>query len=433
LGRIRNKTFWARARGACVLLLALALVTWLLPRQLRPRDVRGLAVSRNSATGTAADPTGLAVFLPASLAGSVRAKKGEPIAGARVCASDLALEAMSAPAPTCVDTDEKGAYRVAGLAPGGYALTAEAKGFIPSAEDGKRIVLGSGESKSGIDILLEEGGAKLAGIVLDATGGPIPGATVRVTRVTPPARSLGVISDRDGRFALWVTPGPITIVGEAFGYASARLLRTAPSSAVVLTLTPGSNISGDVVTTSDETPVANVVVRAVPAGGWASPMHPSGTSNADGAFTVHGLEPGEYSLVAEGVGWRGASSSPLAIGLAESLDHVRLHVSPAVFVSGKVVLRSSGEPCQQGSVTLGPTAPWVTSPFDPPSGSGETTVSNVPTMVAFAVGSSTARTSPSRTRGSARRAGKTARQLRTEHVPRLPPSELSATRRDGSR
>ena len=383
MGRHGHTTAGTRRRNTFVLVFVLGVVVWTLPRGLHSRDPRVQRPSKGGASGSPVSSSNAAPDSPASLAGSVRARGGEALATARVCATDLALESVGAPAPACVQTDDKGRYVIPGLFPGGYALTAEAEGFMPgAAAEGKPIVLGSGESKSGIDIVLEEGGAKLAGLVLDATGGPVPGATIRAIRVTPPSKALAVTANREGRFVVWVMPGPVTIIGEAVGYASARTLRTAPSSDVVLTLTPGSNISGDVVTTSDETAVANVEVRAVAAGGWASPMHPSGTTNADGAFTVHGLEPGEYSLVAEGVGWRGSSASPVQIGLAESLDHVRIHVSSAVFVSGKVVLRSSGEPCQQGSVTLGPTSPWMTSPFDPPSGAGETTVSNVPTMVA---------------------------------------------------
>ena len=366
-----------------MLLLGLAVVAWLLPRGLRSRNGRVHPVVAASASGAGMSVASAAPVSVASIAGSVQAKGGESIAAARVCATDVSGEISGAATSVCVDIDGKGGYVIAGLPAGAYALTAEAEGFMPGAvADGKPVIVGNGESKSGVDIVLEEGGARLAGVVVDATGGPVPGATIRATRVTAPYRSLAVTSNREGHFSVWVTPGPVTVVGEAVGYAPARTLRTAPSSNVVITLTPGSNVGGDVVADADGLPVPNVVVRAVPAGGWASPIFPSGATNADGAFTVHGLEPGQYTLVAEGAGWRGASANPVVIGLAESLDHVRIRVSSAFGVSGKVVLRSSGEPCAQGTVALGPTSSGMTSPYDPPSGAGETTLSAVPTMVA---------------------------------------------------
>jgi hypothetical protein len=155
-----------------------------------------------------------------------------------------------------------------------------------------------------------------------------------------------------------------------------------PSSGVVLQLTPGSTVEGVVVSAQDSKPVADVEVRAVPAGSWNSPFHRSGVSLAEGAFSIQGLEPGAYMLVAEGKGWRGQLEAPLQVGLAKHLDHARVMVSHAAVVSGMVRIQSGSEPCRQGSVTLGPSPRGIVSPYDPPTAPQEETPPNVPAMVA---------------------------------------------------
>ncbi|MGH7271523.1 MAG: carboxypeptidase-like regulatory domain-containing protein, partial [Polyangiaceae bacterium] len=141
-------------------------------------------------------------------------------------------------------------------------------------------------------------------------------------------------------------------------------------------------MQGTVVAARDGSLVPAVTVRAIPAGGWDSSLNRSGASNAQGAYSITGLEPGAYTLVAEGNGWRGEAPAPLPIGLAQSIDHVAVAVSHATLVAGKVVLRKSGEACPSGSVTLGPTSSAMTSPYDSPSAVGETPVSAVPSMMA---------------------------------------------------
>jgi hypothetical protein len=357
---------------------------------MRPRRSVRAPVPRAevAAASTTSDDHGsgasrLAAKVPGRLAGRVTTRAGVAVRAARVCAVRSSSEPMAEP-PTCVDSGTDGGYVIDGLPAGGYAVTAEAEGYFPGEPSGGEwIDVGIGEERFGLDIVLEEGGAKVAGRVLDATGGVVPGATVRAIRAAPPHQAVAVSTDGHGRFALWVRPGPVTLGAEAVGYAPARIARVAPTSDVALTLTPGSNVQGAVVSAEDGAPVPGIEVRAVPIGSWASPLHRSAVSDRDGVFSIRGLEPNGYTFVAEGDGWRGQTPVALSVGLAESIGGVRVTVSSAALVEGTVVQRADGQPCASGSVTLGPISTQATSPYDPPSAAGAS--SSVPDAGAPAV------------------------------------------------
>ena len=311
------------------------------------------------AAGSAPVAVGLAM-LPVetremSIAGFVRSRTGNALAGARVCATTVSSEVFWTPIVTCAVTDSKGSYRIAPLASTAYDVTAAADGFQPaSALLGNAISLGQGEAKTGVDIVLDPGGAKLSGWVFDATGGPISGAMIRVLRQAVPHDTVVATSGPDGHFAVSVAPGPVTVLVDALEYASVRVAHVAPSSDLVLRLTPGSAIYGRVVASTTGAAVAGVVVRAVQSHGWNSPTQPSGTSDAEGAFEIRGLEPNTYILIGEGAGWRGELHPALPIGLAQRVEGVTLTVSVAAIVTGKVIRHDNQAPCSRGTVTLGP-------------------------------------------------------------------------------
>ena len=311
-----------------------------------------------------------------SLSGSVHGSDGKAIPQARVCATTVRSEVSWTPASTCTTTDGAGHYLIAPLASTAYVVSATAEGFrSSSALVGGDISLGPGEGKTGVDIVLERGGARLAGRVLDATGGPVSGAMVRVLRRALPHDTTVASSGPDGSFAVWIAPGPVTVMADAAAYVPARVAHVAPSSDLVLRLTPGATLSGRVVAKGTGEPVADVRIRAIPSNGWPDPTRPSATSDSGGAFQIQGLEPGSYALLAEGLGWRG-ESPPIDLGLAKSVDGVTVTVAPATIVSGKVVHADRSEPCSRGSVTLGP------NDSSPPGRNATRPAAPVPMMVA---------------------------------------------------
>jgi hypothetical protein len=270
------------------------------------------------------------------------------------------------PKVTCASADSIGRYRIS-VPKGLYVITAEASGFKPgSARAGEPIPLAADEQRTALDIVLEHGGVGIAGAVLDVTGGPIVGATIRVTRIEEPRLTVLGESDHDGRFALWALPGPVVFTASANGYVPGILRRAIPTVEVVIELTPGSSVQGQVVSAADNVPVADVEVRAVALKrAFSSSANLTSVSDSVGSFDIRGLEPGVYTLFAQGGGWTGSSNGSVRIGLADTVSNVVVVVSSAPQVSGRVLLRSDASPCDRGVVNLGPTGSRTF--YDPPS------------------------------------------------------------------
>jgi hypothetical protein len=216
------------------------------------------------------------------------------VADALICASCVACEATSAPAAQCTRSQKDGAYAFSDLPVGGYFIAASAAGYAPGeAHAGAPIYLRGQESLSDVDIVLEKGGARVNGSVVDATGGPVAHARVRAIRLQSPRLSLDLVTDADGHFELWVQPGFIALSAEAEGYARAIQRTTAPTE-VELRLVPGGSIEGVVVSASDKLPLAAVDVRAAPPENPQLAMACGSLSDERGHFRIEGLEPGAY-------------------------------------------------------------------------------------------------------------------------------------------
>jgi hypothetical protein len=285
-----------------------------------------------------------------SISGAVRTKD-EALPGVTVCALCFDCEASLWHAPVCTESDAAGNYVIAQLGPHLYQVSASARGFLPAVVGEGRPLDLRKKDLEGQDLALEAGGFEVAGVVTDATGGVIAGASVTAmlggTYYT--ARQHGMqstISDQNGAFTLFVTGGEVGLVGDADGYAQGGTTVHAPAHEVRLQLTPESRISGVVVLHPEGTPVAGVRVRARSPTCEGKP----GTSDGDGAFTVSSLRPGIYELEASGPGFLTQNAGSVLVDLNEHVDDVKVVVTRGVRVTGTI--RVGEAPCEAGTAYL---------------------------------------------------------------------------------
>jgi len=149
----------------------------------------------------------------AILLGRVLAPDGRPAVNARI----KEISGKSSPVEFNEDsatTDGDGYYRLEGLTPGHVSVEATHDNYVRTAKDT--------EIEAGVTTLdfQFEGGQRVAGIVTDSTGSPVPGASVQLI---PGGRRWGgpdTLAGMDGRFTFeGVSDGTYTIEGAADGYA----------------------------------------------------------------------------------------------------------------------------------------------------------------------------------------------------------------------
>ncbi|MGO9833000.1 MAG: carboxypeptidase regulatory-like domain-containing protein [Polyangiaceae bacterium] len=354
-----------KASQVTYLALTASLVFALVAAWRRPqlRTARG---SGSSSAQRAQSPIAPSDRL-SSIEGAVTDANRAPIVGARVCAVYASVGASNTPG-LCSTSEAGGLYLLPGVPAGNYLVTAARAGYVTgSAANGEPIEVLAATTRRKVDISLVAGGATIAGQAVDATGGPIPHATIRAERLEPPRAAVDVEADDSGRFSLWFPVGVVLLVGTATGYAPGRWDGPAPASDVRLVLTPGASVTGTVVSSVDGHPVPGVEVRAGSGRLAPSVPPPRSVSDEQGRFALRGLGPGSYKLTAKGEGWYGESKQDLPLALAGAIDGVRLEVGPAVPVTGRVVLADTGQPCPQGAVKLGPPDRRAPPPSEDPS------------------------------------------------------------------
>jgi hypothetical protein len=193
-------------RRIALLVVGATCLLWVLwPKAQRHRPTSPSVHPSTEIQAPVVSPAALA-SVAGSILGTVRGADAQRVSSAHVCATDVGSQVLGQPILSCVETDSQGRYEIPVRATGGYLVDAEATDFLPGpANGGQPVFLVWGEKRAGVDIMLSRGGAKLAGLVRDATGGPIAGATVRMTRFTPPHNTVAVQTNHDGQFVLWPT------------------------------------------------------------------------------------------------------------------------------------------------------------------------------------------------------------------------------------
>jgi protocatechuate 3,4-dioxygenase beta subunit len=203
--------------------------------------------------------------------------------------------------------DEAGIFVLTSVAEGEYVVEILAPDFVSEAVSGVRV---TGGSITDVGTIRLRRGGRLAGTVVDATGAPVPGATVQARQSGQRFRFFDAGStstDRSGGFTIGGLPdGKVDVVATHPSYAEGRVegiqidsKRAAPAE-VQLILKRGGALEGHV-RSRDGTGIAGRAIRVVPVGERTpSPsMWQTAQSLEDGSFRFEHIEagPAEVALM----------------------------------------------------------------------------------------------------------------------------------------
>ena len=244
---------------------------------------------------------------PASIHGRVVADESdEGLANFEVEAAVSVFLGLSRPARRQGFTDaDDGAFVLQGLSPGDYQLHVRAEG---RGEETKKVTLQSGAAVD-VGTLRLCRAATVAGTVRDRDGVPVPGATVRQQKGgmldNPMLASMfgsgsSARTDDRGAFTLRdLTPGKMTLMADALGYASTRSERFSIAAGetkqdVELVLGHGGSIDGQLlVGPGEHAEDWQLFAKDQKTGGSAF-----ATVAPGGSFRITDLDPGRYDVQA---------------------------------------------------------------------------------------------------------------------------------------
>ena len=248
----------------------------------------------------------------AVIMGTAIEENGLPAIAASVQAKRLDPTVDGFPTQSITSTDDRGEYRLAGLAPGRYELTAGVGVIVPLPQ-GDIIVSSS------------QGATPAPGIVIVvAAGDQIGGVQLTV----PASRTQGGILPTLTGQGSQMTPRPVS-AGSA----------------------PGG-VRGRVVTAARK-PVVGATVRLT-----GPAINFSARTDADGGFSITGLRPGRYRLEASsspligtwGYGQDASGSSGTPIVVADRIEEDLDIVLPQYLALQGLVVDENGEPLQGARV-----------------------------------------------------------------------------------
>lgn len=207
-------------------------------------------------------------------------------------------------------SDERGNFRLEGLAPGSYLLEGRAPGHARAVLRDVKV-----PAAGPLTVVLQPASV-IEGFVVDAQGQPAAGAEVQVSGREPQVTTSG----SGGGFSLEVEAGAYTVSARRGGEAGAvdkpvivSMGKTVRDVRIRLGL--GAALEGRVVARSTGAPIAGVSVDVSPYG--SSGDSGRAVTDASGRFSVEGLAPGSYDLVASAPGFSSHSRRALTVAAGE--------------------------------------------------------------------------------------------------------------------
>lgn len=143
-----------------------------------------------------ADQTGLSWTVKAGekVVGKVVTSEGAPIAGASISIRTVGGDPRAQRSGGHAESDDDGSFEIEGVLPGTFTVRAKAEDYL-RPEDPPKIEVKPGEVTS-VDLTLDDGGS-LSGTVVDESGEPVKGASIRARSITTGRRGGGRAKARD--------------------------------------------------------------------------------------------------------------------------------------------------------------------------------------------------------------------------------------------
>ncbi|MEO8382542.1 MAG: carboxypeptidase regulatory-like domain-containing protein [Acidobacteriota bacterium] len=200
--------------------------------------------------------------------------------------------------------DPQGNYRVSGVFPGEWTVTAR----LPSGRQARKTVtVAEGGAEAHADLQFERG-VTLSGHVR-RTGQPVPDASVAATGTSGDS-SGSTVTDSAGAFrieGLVAGEHRLAVLVAQSGQRVEQVIALTSDQNLDVDL-PVTRVSGEVVDAATGGPLAGVSVVAEPAlPGMPGAFHPRTTTDAYGRFELTGLARGNYRLTAQRDGYAPAS------------------------------------------------------------------------------------------------------------------------------
>lgn len=210
---------------------------------------------------------------------------------------------------------------------------------------------------------------QVSGRVMNAaSGGPVTSASI----------TGGVVTDAAGRFTSGQLTPPASITVSATGLASFTYFNVPVQLGQVvelgdLPMAPSGGtgaLTGTVVNALNDAPVAGAAVQLYDGlnAPEANPLIASGTTSANGTFSLSGVASGTYTLVVGGTGFSKSRTSAVVVG-AQTRDN-RIPLAPTLTGTGLRIVLSWGDcvadvtvPCDLDSHLTGPASPPDTGRF----------------------------------------------------------------------
>lgn len=287
-----------------------------------------------------------------TLAGYVRNQRNDPMP--HVC---VAAMAGDTPWPVDTETDESGAFVLAGVPPGHYTFQAYKSSTehceLMMSEVNFPVVVAAGECIEGIEVRVSVPEEVLRGRVIDPMGRPVEGAEVRVeirSRLEIPGDGrCPQLTDAHGAFCMdrlydgdyllkvtregyvdYLSPSPVAVPGQNISVA----------------LVPKPSIHGRVLDGETAAPIKDARLNIFPEveqGRESKPLLALSTDDEPcGEFTFELPDTGGFVLQAIADGYE-AAELPFTAAPGAFLDDVTVTMSPAEAASG-FLADAKGEP-----------------------------------------------------------------------------------------